>query len=309
MISPSFSGVAAMQYISDFRELYKYHDPLAQLKPYVDEHVKPFIPKQFQHSEIVVNNLHTLVFGVTLYTAMFQISGVFLLFPSIYKPLKNTKNRLDFCVRIVSFFQAIIIIGLGIPVFNNEHLNKDHVFATTPYSKFYGTMALSYFVWDTILSTIYVKYFGIGFLIHAIVSTVVFAVAIEWEFIHYYSAIFLLFEISTPFLDIRWVGLKFKNLNGTVELINNIILILIFFFIRICWGWYQVGRLAIDLYANMDKPGFTCIGAFIILGCNLVLDILNVYWFGKMMTVAIETLKQMFGLSEKDNENNKLKLM
>lgn len=298
-----------MDYIKNFRQAYEYDDPLMDIKPFIDDNLKPYIPETWQQTELVSNNLHTLVFGLVLYTVLFQLSKILLLFPSITKPLKNEKNKLDLCVRVVSFIQAIIICFLGIPVFCNKYLSKDHVFATTPYSKFYTSMALSYFIWDTIISTIYVKYFGVGFLIHGIVSTVVFWIAAENSFIQYYSAIFLLFEISTPFLDIRWIGLKYTVLNDTIELLNNIILILIFFFIRICWGWYQVYRLAIDLYIAKDSENFTFIGAGIILGCNIILDILNVYWFGKMMTVAIETLKQMFGLSRKDNEHQKLKLM
>lgn len=297
-----------MEYIHQFRELYAYKDPLANLKPWVDATVKPYVPEIFQSTEIVSNNLHTLVFGIAFYTLIFQLSKLLLLVPSIYQPLKTNKNRLDLCARVVSFIQAVIICVLGIPVFNNNYLSKDHVFATTPYSKFYTCMALSYFVWDTIVSTIYVKYFGVGFLIHGIVSTIVFTIALEFKFIQYYSAAFLLFELSTPFLDIRWLGIKLKCLNKYVELLNNIILILIFFFIRICWGWFQVGKLALDLYPRRHEPGFTTIGAIIILSCNLILDILNIFWFTKMLTVAIETLKGMFGFAKKTDES-KLKII
>lgn len=295
-----------MEYIKQFRERYAYDDPLAGLKPFVDATIKPYIPSTFQDTELVSNNLHTIVFGVTLYSVLFQLSKLLLLFPSVSVPLKNRKNRLDFCIRVVSFIQAVIICGLGIPVFGNSYLAEDRVFATTPYSKFYTSMALSYFIWDTIFSTIYVRFFGLGFLVHGIVSTAVFCIACEYKFIQYYSATFLLFEISTPFLDIRWVGLKYDVLSETFKLVNNIILILIFFFIRICWGWYQVARLGVDLYAARNKEGFTTVGALIILGCNMVLDLLNVYWFTKMMTVAIETLKKMFGFKQNDD---KLKLM
>lgn len=296
-----------MNYIEEFRERYAYEDPLDFLKPYVNTYIKGLLPREYQSCEIV-NNLHTLLFGITLYSTLFQLSKILLLFPSVYVPLKNKKNRLDCCVRLVSFIQAIIICVLGLPVFGNKYLGVDHVFATTPYSKFYTSMALSYFIWDTIVSAVYVNYFGVGFLIHGIVSTAVFYIAVEYKFIQYYSAIFLLFEISTPFLDIRWVGLKFDVLSETFKLINNIILILIFFFVRICWGWYQVFRLGFDLYAAKDTDGFNTVGAIIILACNFVLDVLNVFWFGKMMTVAIETLKGMLGFTKKTDES-KIKII
>ncbi|GMG40080.1 unnamed protein product [Ambrosiozyma monospora] len=167
-------------------------------------------------------------------------------------------------------------------------------------------MALSYFIWDTLISLFYVGYFGVGFLVHGIVSTIVFTIGVFHPYIHYYCPLFLLFEISTPFLNVRWVGLKFDVLSESFKLVNNAILMLIFFFVRICWGWYQVVQLGKDFYNARENPKFTLAGALFILSCNFVLDILNVFWFSKMLTVAINTLKQLFGFSHQDD---KLKLM
>lgn len=232
-----------------------------------------------------------------------------MLVPFIRKTLVKPKDKVDVAIKTVSFVQSVIICVLGIPIFGNEYLEKDHIFAATPYSNFYVSMALGYFIWDALICLYFIKYCGIGFVMHGVVSTIVFGIAVHYQFIQYYSAIFLLFETSTPFLNIRWVGLKLNILPDSVELINNIILILIFFFIRILWGWYQVGMLAYDFWLAKDDPRFSTVGAIIILTCNGVLDILNVFWFSKMMTVAITTLKQMFGLTKKNKDDDKLKLM
>lgn len=301
-----------MEYINEMRTKWAYDDPLATctpLKALVQEHVVPLLPLSWQKSPMLNDNLHTLLFSFTLYNVMYFVGDALLYLPFFHRNLIKPKDRIDLAVKFVSFWQSVIICILGIPVYNNDNLNYDHVFANTPYTGFYVSMALGYFIWDAIICAYFVKYGGIGFVMHGVVSTIVFGIASHYKFIHYYSAIFLLFEISTPFLNIRWFGLKLKVLPNLLELLNNIILILIFFFIRILWGWYQVGMLGIDFYAAKDDPRFTLWGACVILFCNGVLDILNVFWFSKMLTVAITTLKQMFGFAEKNKDDEKLKLM
>lgn len=305
----STTTTAKMEMLAGFRQRWEYDDPLNGMKPWVDANVAPLFPESWQGSPLITTNLHSILFSLTLYTVMFQLGKLFLLVPYINKTLIKPKDRVDVPIKTVSFIQSVIICILGIPVFGNKYLAKDHIFATTPYSNFYTSMALGYFIWDALICLYYVQYGGIGFVMHGVVSTLVFGIAIHYQFIQYYSAIFLLFECSTPFLNIRWVGLKLKVLSDSVELINNIILILIFFFIRILWGWYQVVRLAIDYWYAKDDPRFTVFGAIVILTCNAVLDILNVYWFSKMMTVAVTTLKQMFGFAKKNKDDDKLKLM
>lgn len=298
-----------MQVLESFRERWQYDDPLECLKPWVDDNVVPLVPLAWRSSPLVESNLHVILFSLGLYTALYQVGKLFLLVPLINKTLVKPKDRVDVAIKTVSFIQSVLICILGIPVFGNEYLAKDHIFATTPYSNFYVSMALGYFIWDALICLYFINYCGIGFVMHGVVSTLVFGIASHYQFIQYYSAIFLLFECSTPFLNIRWAGLKLKVLPDSIELINNIILILIFFFVRILWGWYQVGMLAYDFWLAKDDPRFTTFGAVIILLCNGVLDILNVFWFSKMMVVAITTLKQMFGYTTKNKDDAKLKLM
>ncbi|VEU20112.1 DEKNAAC100977 [Brettanomyces naardenensis] len=207
-------------------------------------------------------------------------------------------------MRSVSFIQATLICFLGIPIFGNEYLEEDHVLATTPYSSFYASMALGYFMWDAIVSLYFVNYFGIGFAIHGIVSVMVFAAGLAYGFIHYYSAAFLLFELSTPFLDLRWFGMTF----GTTvfpewfQLANNIALIVTFFLVRIVWGWYMFARLSIDLYATRLDPRFPILGALATVTSNISIDILNIYWFSKMASIGIATVRKWGVKEEKEKE-------
>ncbi|GME81888.1 unnamed protein product [Ambrosiozyma monospora] len=229
-----------MDLIAQYRKKFSYDSPLQHLDyPLYSTHLVPYL----KNNHIVTQDTHlesikVLLFGVTLYHTIFLFGGIILrLTNNFQNKLKKKKAQTDFCIRCVSFIQSILIVTISIPCLQNEHLAKDHIYATTPYSSFVAAMALSYFIWDTLVSLFYVGYFGVGFLVHGIVSTIVFTIGVFHPYIHYYCPIFLLFEISTPFLNVRWIGLKFDVLSELFKLVNNAILMLIFFFVRICWGW------------------------------------------------------------------------
>ncbi|KAG7888632.1 hypothetical protein KL925_005273 [Ogataea polymorpha] len=284
-----------MDLISKFRASCEYRAPIAVRVPFLDA----IVPDRTGSKLLEV--LDVLVLGVLFYHGLYLVCRLLCLLPRMRSLVPKKTDQLDFSMRIVSFIQSTLIVVLAIPLFDNKYLNQDRVFATTPYSEMYSTLAASYFVWDTAMSLRHLQHFGLGFLIHGVMASTVFLSGIRTQMIHYYSPIFLLFEVSTPFLNLRWVALKFPELVPQwLALANNIVLISTFFGARIFWGWYQIYRLAGDLYAARHDPRFVLSTAIIILSTNFVLDILNAFWFSKMLTVAVATI-----MGRKD----KLKLM
>ncbi|CDK28267.1 unnamed protein product [Kuraishia capsulata CBS 1993] len=291
--------------MDSFRRLqkaYAYDDPLAHVRvPLVDEYLMPLVHGRLQ------NHIHELVSTVILYQIVFVLARLYLRFlnPSLNKTI-SPKTRVDFSIRIVSMFQSIVILLAIMPLFCNEHLAQHRVFAVSPYAGMVSAAAAGYFVWDSLISLAYVRLFGIGYLIHGVVSSAMFLIGAS-GYIHFYAPHFLLFELSTPFLNVRWFALKFPDRFGPrIALVNNAILILIFFFVRIAWGWYYAARLGMDFYSVRNDPRSNTLFSLTIFSGNVVLDVLNVYWFSKMLTVAITTLKKMF---KKDVDETKLKLI
>lgn len=147
-------------------------------------------------------------------------------------------------------------------------------------------------------------------------------------FVNYYGPLFILYEISSPLLNIHWFLDKLDMTGSTAQLINGIFLIITFFSCRLVWGTYQSFRVFSDIYrayqAGAIKPGPGPFGAATpdyhgsamtgsaepvseimrfagardvpvwlavsYLSANLVLNGLNYYWFGKM----IETIRKRF---------------
>ena len=60
-----------------------------------------------------------------------------------------------------------------------------------------------YFLWDTMVSLIYLRENGPGFLIHAVLCCYVFVCSYK-PFMQYYGVHFLLWELSSPFLNLHW---------------------------------------------------------------------------------------------------------
>jgi hypothetical protein len=142
--------------------------------------------------------------------------------------------------------------------------------------------------------------------------------------VNYYACTFILYELSSPFLNIHWFCDKLNMTGTTIQLVNGIVLLCTFFSCRIVWGSYQSIRVFTDVYhaytagavarsdpdvgklsdnTTLSNAGFKhdvlqfaegqtvplwLITAY--LASNLILNGLNWFWFGKM----IETLRKRF---------------
>jgi hypothetical protein len=151
-------------------------------------------------------------------------------------------------------------------------------------------------------------------------------------FANYYGLNFILYELSTPFLNIHWFLDKLNMTGSRLQLYNGIALLITFFSCRVLWGNYQSLRIYLDVLtalqtSNVEVPIANNITVFdyqhpdmtfnptansvmmklpvwlvfLYLGSNTLLNFLNIYWFGKM----IQTVRSRFQPSEKKLEEKK----
>jgi hypothetical protein len=143
---------------------------------------------------------------------------------------------------------------------------------------------------------------------------------------------FVLYELSTPFLNIHWFLDKLNMTGSRLQLYNGIVLLVSFFSCRILWGNYQSLCIYSDVLtalqaSNVEVPlannitvfehpdmKFNLAGTsvimklpmwlvFVYLGCNTLLSFLNFYWFGKM----VQTVKSLLQPKDEKLEDKKLK--
>lgn len=280
-----------------------YSDPLASFRiPGLDALVAP-LADRLGYS-ILATHASEVVFATVFYQAIFILSGVIspLVLPS-YKTL-TPKTRVNFDIHVVSHIQAILIVALSAPLFGDKVLAADRVYSYTPYAGFITAMALGYFAWDIFICTKYIGMFGMGFLIHGVSAFFVFLQSTR-PLLMFYSPHFLLFELSTPFLNVNWFASHLPD--GTipfwVQKINGIFLLSTFFSVRIVWGFFQAYRVGYDVFvltfADRSYPLWAAIG---VLSSNLALDFLNVFWFYKMVCLAKRALATGSGKSSKKTD-------
>jgi hypothetical protein len=144
-------------------------------------------------------------------------------------------------------------------------------------------------------------------------------------FVNFYAPTFILYELSSPFLNIHWFCDKLNMTGSKLQLYNGILLLATFFGCRLCWGSYQSVRVFSDVYraitageavlqdSGLDKlSNSTTVDpsavptldmmhfagdrtvplwlAACYLLSNFTLNGLNWFWFGKM----IETIRKRF---------------
>ena len=132
-------------------------------------------------------------------------------------------------------------------------------------------------------------------------------------FVNFYGPTFILYEISSPFLNLHWFFDKLHMTGSKPQWWNGMLLLSSFFCSRLLWGTYQSVRVYQDVWAGlhpMPADGNHTLGpivdaetmrfaredqvpvwlASVYLTSNIVLNTLNFYWFGKM----IETIRKRF---------------
>ncbi|ORX94268.1 TLC domain-domain-containing protein [Clohesyomyces aquaticus] len=110
-----------------------------------------------------------------------------------------------------------------------------------------------YFLWDLMISGMYLDVAGISALLHAIGALAVTMIGFR-PFGNYYGLSFILYELSTPFLNIHWFCDKLGYTGSRLQLYNGIALLFTFFLCRLVWGTWQSVLIYSDIYTAFTSP-------------------------------------------------------
>ncbi|KAG9186525.1 hypothetical protein G6011_09633 [Alternaria panax] len=232
----------------------------------------------------------------------------------------NKRTRLNWDIHCVSMIQAVFICAAALwVIFEDEQRHemdwRGRLWGYTPASGMVQGFAAGYFLWDLQISAQYIHIAGVSSLIHAIGALAVTCIGFK-PFGNYYGLSFVLYELSTPFLNIHWFCDKLNMTGSKLQLYNGIALLVMFFCCRIVWGSYQSVMIYSDIYkaltmpkpelmsslldaqksdgrANnsmgLEGPGSLVVGELpmwlvsVYLVGNTALSMLNFYWFSQMI--------------------------
>ncbi|KAI9674143.1 MAG: hypothetical protein M1817_001961 [Caeruleum heppii] len=285
------------------------------------------------------------------------------LFPTLY-PAFPARVKINWDVHVVSLVQSSVInvLALWVLWFDEERKGmvwQERVWGYTGAGGMIQGLAAGYFLWDLMVTVTNVRVFGWGMLAHAISALIVFSLGFvrlfsasliipkapniltstqQRPFVNYYGPTFILYELSSPFLNFHWFFDKVHMTGSRAQLYNGLVLLATFFFCRLVWGTYQSIRVYQDVWAALHQPvgyryeggpgnatslashqsltksaddlmRFTTVQvvpkwlAVTYLGSNIVLNTLNFYWFGKMIE-AVRKRFQTPATKEKERREN-----
>jgi len=208
-------------------------------------------------------------------------------FGKIYNSLSHRYQK-QWDARIVSQAHCIIILPLSLHsvlTFNGDIYD---IFAPHSDAELPIAITLGYFLADLVWAIQDPQLWGIGMFVHAVSCVFAYSFALIYRFLLYYGPIFLLWETSTIFLNIRGFLLAMGKESSSLYLVNGIILILTFFSVRICYGYYQSYLVWKALLANTSAPLFLI--RYYQLS-NIVMNSLNTYWMSLMFRAALSVGK------------------
>jgi len=202
-------------------------------------------------------HMHEIMVFTLFFTLLFvlgpRVSAT--LFPNIYPQLRP-KSKLHWDVAVVSMINSALIGSLALWGIladwteRHERTWQGRIWGYSGAEGFLGGVAMGYFIWHFVAMLIHSDVFGMPMVAHGISALFVTSVAFR-PFVTHYLPIFLIYELSTQFLDmhrfIEWTG----NGGSRIHTINGIILIVVFFLCRPVWGTYQTWWMFHDEWAAL----------------------------------------------------------
>lgn len=203
----------------------------------------------------------------------------------------STKDRKNFDIHIVAFIQCLISIAAIAPLYQDKFLQENPILGYHPYAAFVSSITIGYFIWDLFVCLQYYSLFGMGFLVHAVAALFVFASTLR-PFCLDWVCGFLAFELSSPFVNINWFLTKLPAdfAPAWFTVVNGLTLIVVFFLVRIVWGFYAIYAVTLEFIKFKDQLPLWLVAIIIFL--NFSLDLLNVMWFQKMIKIAVKKFNQ-----------------
>lgn len=219
---------------------------------------------------------------------------------------------------------AICVLALWTIAVDKERANMDfeeRMWGYTGAAALVQALATGYFLFDLVVMVRYLDVFGLGMLAHAssclvtytlgfvrsISGYVYFAFAnfiMQRPIFNYYGCVFMLYELSTPFLNIHWFFDKLGMTGSKAQLYNGLALLGVFFSARLVWGAYSSYNIYKDVWqalhftdamktsTNEEMMRFGLDRSLPIwlvvlyMGGHVTLQALNVWWFGKMIAAV-----------------------
>jgi len=193
--------------------------------------------------------------------------------------------------RIVGMVHLIIQIPLALLILFDSTFKSDPIYATTDLSFVVTIISAGYFCYDLYICVF--RWEGPAYLLHGATCSTLYSYCALSGFIHYFAALFLLWELSTPFVYIRWFLYNLNMAGSRLYVGNGLAMLLSFFWARNVMGAFMLVNFFRTTEKELQSPksGGSVMGPPMIwtyrVAC-VALTCLNAMWFVKMFKGALK---------------------
>ncbi|KZT26569.1 hypothetical protein NEOLEDRAFT_1241024 [Neolentinus lepideus HHB14362 ss-1] len=197
--------------------------------------------------------------------------------PSLHR--KKRKEEHNWSTHVTSLAHSLLILPLSFSHLHLPALAADRAFAWDDAAGHVYAIACGYFLWDALDSVVFFQ--DISFVVHGLSCLAIYGMAFK-PFLAYYGVRFLLWELSTPFLNIHYFLDKLALSGSPLQLLNGACLLASFFGARLVYG----GAMSYEFFGTLQEAAPVLPTAYIVVyGVgNVVLNVLNWVWFFKMIS-------------------------
>lgn len=205
---------------------------------------------------------------------------------------------------VVSSVHAIVVSAFCVYSFMTEpQLKEDPIWGDSKTVKNSCAIVIGYMTADTIIMLRYRQHVcDKFFLCHHAASVFAYFYVMTFGVYVYFANFRLMAEFSTVFVNNRWMMAEIGWKSSQLYFYNGVVLTAVFFACRIlCMPqcWYMI----YSIY-NTEPFMKSETARYVLISSCFALDILNVYWFYKLLKGVLRTLEQR-KLDNNKNEERK----
>ncbi|KAK9804464.1 hypothetical protein WJX73_004397 [Symbiochloris irregularis] len=215
----------------------------------------------------------------------------------LFKPNERLKSRVDQTVqaanaRIIGALHVMVQVPLAIIVMLSPEMRKNRIYSTSAYSSLMTSISAGYFLFDAFICMVHFE--GLPYLLHGVFCFCAYTYAATSGFLHYYAAMFLMWEVSTPCVYVRWLLYHIDMHHTKLYVINGMLMLATFFCCRNILGTVMSINFFKDSnveLSHQQRPGdmpHAVIRGYLVV--NVIMNGLNAMWFYKMAKGAVKVL-------------------
>ena len=169
---------------------------------------------------------------------------------------------------------------------------EDMVWFAPPYGKRNIAVCMGFLLADTFLMLLYWKNIGgtVGHVIHHAVAVTAYTLCLHNGYLTYFANFRLIAELSTSFLNLRWILSAIGEKNSVIYYYNGLTLTATFFLSRIAVIPYFYYLVYVLIQTDSYKMGVGSSVHIVWIAICIILDILNMAWFRKMVRGILQYL-------------------